>query len=162
MGANDLELFWQGRFLKIDVHACLKMLVNDKIVIVEDEVDKDRDIPDDERTARLLTEIGNRIFDFIRLTSDFPSAHTSGFMPLLDIQTKIENGKVSYVFYKKAVSNPLLLRASSAMPLKMKRTALIQEALRRLLRTRRELPWELKAVILSEFSHKMMCSGYWD
>ena len=36
-------------------------LVNDKIVEVEDEVDKDRDIPDDERTARLLTEIGNNI-----------------------------------------------------------------------------------------------------
>ena len=48
------------------------------------------------------------------------------------------------------------------MPLKMKRTALIQEGLRRLLRTRRELPWELKAGILSEFSHKMMCSGYWE
>ena len=33
------------------------------------------------------------------------------------------------------------------MPLKMKRTALIQEALRRLLRTKRELPWDLKADI---------------
>ena len=48
------------------------------------------------------------------------------------------------------------------MPLKMKRTALIQEALRRLLRTKRELPWDLKADILSEFSHKMLCSGYWE
>ena len=48
------------------------------------------------------------------------------------------------------------------MPLKMKRTALIQEALRRLLRTKRELAWELKAYILSEFSHKMLCSGYWE
>ena len=48
------------------------------------------------------------------------------------------------------------------MPLKMKRTALIQEALRRLLRTRRELPWSLKFEIFSEFSHKMMVSGYWE
>ena len=48
-------------------------LVNDKIVFVEDEVDKDRDIPDDEQTARLLMEIGNSIFDFIQLTSDFPT-----------------------------------------------------------------------------------------
>ena len=44
----------------------------------------------------------------------------------------------------------------------MKRTALIQEALRRLLRTKRELPWEVKTNILSEFSHKMLCSGYWE
>ena len=48
------------------------------------------------------------------------------------------------------------------MPLKMKRTALIQEGLRRLLRKRRQLPWEIKARILSEFSHKMMLSGYWE
>ena len=80
----------------------------------------------------------------------------------LDIQTNIQDGKVNYIFYKKLMANPLLLRADSAMPLKMKRTALIQEALRRLLRTRRELPWELKAEILSEFSHKMICSGYWE
>ena len=83
-------------------------------------------------------------------------------MPLLDIPTRVEDGKVSYIFYKKSVSNPLLLRANSAMPLKMKRTALIQEGLRRLLRTRRQLPWEIKARILSEFSHKMMLSGYWE
>ena len=69
---------------------------------------------------------------------------------------------MSYIFFKKGVSNPLLLRANSAMPLKMKRTALIQEGLRRLLRTRRQLPWKLKAEILSEFSHKMMLSGYWE
>ena len=31
-----------------------------------------------------------------------------------------------------------------------------------LLRTRRQLPWEIKARILSEFSHKMMLSGYWE
>ena len=60
------------------------------------------------------------------------------------------------------MANPLLLRADSAMPLKMKRTVLIQEVLRRLLRTRRELIWSVRAEILSEFSHKMMISGYWE
>ena len=125
-------------------------------------MEEDKEIPDDERTARLLTQLGNEIFEFIRLTSDYPSAHPSGYMPLLDIQTRIQDGKVSYVFFKKSMSNPLLLRANSAMPLRMKRTALIQEGLRRLLRTRRQLPWEIKAKILSEFSHKMMLSGYWE
>ena len=70
----------------------------------------------------------------------------------LCIQTRVEDGQVIYLFYKKDVANPLLLRASSAMPLKMKRTALIQEALRRLLRTKRELDWKIRADILSEFS----------
>ena len=40
-----------------------------------------------------------------------------------DIQTRVEDGQVIYIFYKKDVANPLLLCASSAMPLKMKRTA---------------------------------------
>ena len=84
------------------------------------------------------------------------------FEIMICIQTRVEDGQVIYLFYKKDVANPLLLRASSAMPLKMKRTALIQEALRGLLRTKRELPWKTKANILSEFSHKMLCSGYWE
>ena len=83
-------------------------------------------------------------------------------MPLLDIQTNILDGKVNYIFYKKHMANPFQLQADSAMPLEMKRTALIQEALRRLLRTKRGLPWGLKAEILSEFSRNMMCSGYWE
>ena len=138
-------------------------LIGDKFVVMEEHVEEDMEKPDDERTAKLITELGNSIFKFIRLTSDYPSAHPSGYMPILDIKTNIQDdGKVSYVFFKKSVSNPLLLRANSAMPLRMKRTALIQEGLRRLLRTRRQLPWDIKARILSEFSHKMMLSGYWE
>ena len=137
-------------------------LVGNKIMVVDRCILEDFRIPPDERTAKILTQLGNNICDFIKLTSDFPSAHESGYMPLLDIQTNILDGKVNYVFYKKPMTNPLLLRANSAMPLKMKRTALIQEALRRLLRTKRELPWSLKAEILSEFSHKMFLSGYWE
>ena len=135
-------------------------LIDQRIVIVEEELDKDRDTPADKRTAEILTAIGNSIFNFLRLTCDYLSAHLSGLMPILDIQTRVEDGQITYLFYKKYVANPLLLRASSAMPQKMKRTALIQEGLRRLLKTKRELPWKTKASILSEFSHKMLCSCY--
>ena len=48
------------------------------------------------------------------------------------------------------------------MPFKVMRASLSCEALRRLRNTSRELPWaENHAEILSEFSHKLMCSG-WD
>ena len=49
---------------------------------------------------------------------------------------------------------------SSAMPEKVKRSTLTEEGIRRLRNTKRELPWIEKAEILSEFSHKMMLSGY--
>ena len=43
---------------------------------------------------------------------------------------------------------------------KIKRNTLVQEGIRRLRNTSRELPWAIKAEILSEFSHKLMLSGY--
>ena len=46
------------------------------------------------------------------------------------------------------------------MPMKIKRNGLVQEGIRRLRNTKRELPWSLKADILSDFSHKLMISGY--
>ena len=131
-----------------------------KIRIIESEIEKDRDIPGDQRTAKLFLEIANSVCDFIKLTVDCPSMHSEGFMPILDTQVKIENNKCIFKFYKKKVANPLLMLESSAMPNKIKRNALVQEGIRRLRNTSRELPWQLKADILSEFSHKMMMSGY--
>ena len=49
---------------------------------------------------------------------------------------------------------------NSAMPEKVKRSTLTEEGVRRLRNTKREIPWEEKAEILSEFSHKLMLSGY--
>ena len=81
-------------------------------------------------------------------------------MPLLDIQVKMDNNKVIYKFYSKPMSTPYVILNNSAMPTKIKRNCLVQEAIRRLRNTKRELPWSLKAEILSEFSNKMMISGY--
>ena len=81
-------------------------------------------------------------------------------MPILDCQVRTKNNKCIYKFYKKSVANPLLMLESSAMPMKIKRNSLVQEGIRRLRNTRRELPWSVKAEILSDFSHKLMISGY--
>ena len=86
--------------------------------------------------------------------------HSEGLMPILDTQVKIKNNKCIFKFYKKKVRNPLLMLKSSAMPNKIMRNALVQEGIRRLRNTSRELPWQLKADILSKFSHKMIMSGY--
>ena len=44
-------------------------------------------------------------FSFLKLTVDSPSMHPAGFMPILDIQVRTEDGKIVYKFYKKEVSN---------------------------------------------------------
>ena len=131
-----------------------------KIRVIQSEIEKDREIPGDQRTAKLFLEIANSVCDFIKVTVDCPSLHSDGFMPILDTQVKIQDNKCIYKFYKKKVANPLLMLESSAMPRKVKRNTLVQEGIRRLRNTSRELPWSVKAEILSEFSHKMMLSGY--
>ena len=105
-----------------------------KIRVVESEIEADRNIPEDKRTAELYLHIANSISDFIQLTVDYPSLHveTGGIMPILDLQVKVENNKCTYKFYKKKVSNPLLMLESCAMPIKVKRTCMVQEGLRRL------------------------------
>ena len=101
------------------------------------------------------------ISPFIKLTTDYPSKHPSGMMPLLDIQVRMgENNRVEYQFYSKPMSSKYLILESSAMPRKIKRNCLIQEGVRRLRNTSRELDWKVKAEILSEFSFKMLRSGY--
>ena len=48
----------------------------------------------------------------------------------------------------------------SALPAKMKRNSLVQEGIRRLRNTKRELDWSVKSEILSEFSFSLYMSGY--
>ena len=95
-----------------------------------------------------------------QLTADAPSKNSSGWMPILDIQVKIKADKIVYKFFKKKVSTPFVILANSALPTKIKRASLVQEAVRRLLNTRRNTDWDIKAEILTEFSYSLMISGY--
>ena len=53
----------------------------------------------------------------------------SGWMPILDLQVQTVNNKIIHKFYKKPVSNPLLMLENSAMPMKVKRNSLAQEGI---------------------------------
>ena len=130
------------------------------IRVLDNMIEVDRQTPADQRTALLVCEVGNTISNFIRLTVDYPSKHSNGFMPLLDLQVAMCNNKVIYKFYSKPMSSPYVILSNSAMPDKVKRNCLVQECLRRLRNTSRSLDWTLKAEILSDFSNKMRVSGY--
>ena len=81
-------------------------------------------------------------------------------MPILDLQCTVRENKILFKFFKKPMANPILMTKSSAMPFQVKRASLAQEALRRLRNTSRSLPWSEAASILSEYSHKLMLSGW--
>ena len=109
--------------------------------------------------------MGNSIDRMIQLEDDSPSRHDDGKLPILDIKVWIkdeeERGqKVMYQFYRKPMANPLLITARSAMPSRVKRTALTQQALRILKNTSLDVPEKQRIDLLSDFSSRMRASGY--
>ena len=137
-------------------------LVNEKVRICEDKIEEDKNIPGDIRTAKIITEIGNSVCNFIVLTVDTLSSNSSGWMPILDLQVRVSSDDiVEYKFYKKVVTTSYLILSRSALPNKIKWASLVQEGVRRLLNTRRQLDWDtIKADILTEFSWALKISGY--
>ena len=53
----------------------------------------------DLRTANVIKNAANSIFEFLNVKIDCPSLHKDSWMPILDLKAKIETGKVVYVFY---------------------------------------------------------------
>ena len=100
----------------------------------------------------------------IRWTCDLPSAHTTGKMPLLDIQiwvTENETGTVTnYEFYHKLMSNPVSIPSESALSNGVNFATHRQEVMRILRNTSVHLPWSVKARHLSDFSCRTKQSGY--
>ena len=76
----------------------------------------------------------------ISLTWDCPSNNVNKKMALLDTEVWVEENKVWYEHYRKPMANPLLMMEMSAMPAKVKRTALVQEVVRIRRNTRPGLP----------------------
>ena len=132
--------------------------INGKVEVVQEEVEGDRSISGDERTAKV---IANSICETVQMEIDFPSHYEDGWMPLLDLQIR-ENSdnSIDYKWFGKRVSNPLLIMKNSALSEKVKRDSLVQQAMTRLRNTRRTLTWRISADILTEFSLRMKWAGY--
>ena len=136
-----------------------------KMVIVEEEIQEDERRPGDQRTMVEMTKMANSISPIIQWTSDSPGANEDGKMPTLDLKIWLnedEDGeqKIKFEFYRKPSSTRLLILARSAMPSRVKRATLTQEALRILRNCSPDIPWQRKAEFLSDFCLRMKLSGY--
>ena len=95
--------------------------IDGKVVIIDELIENDKSIPMDKRTADIILEIANSVTNTIKLTIDYPTNNSSGWMPILDIQVRIVNNRIEYKFYKKSMSNKLKSMERSAVPDKVKR-----------------------------------------
>ena len=114
-----------------------------------------------ERTALACREIANSVTSMLSFTSDYPSKHVSGEIPVLDLALRVNSaGKVNYVFFRKDISNPVSIPAISALSDSVKYSSYRMEVFRILRNTNLEAPWCVKAELLSDLNLRMKISGY--
>ena len=133
----------------------------DKLEIVNEQVVIDEEKEVDEITMRVFGDIANTIDPSIEVEIDFPSKYEDKMMPILDMKMAM-NGKneVVHCFYRKPQSNKFTMMARSALPERVKRSTLSNEALRRLLCCSSNLDEDKKVKVMEDFARMLKRSGY--
>ena len=146
--------------------------INGTLTVNDDARIQDKDRSTDEQCMALLKEIGNDIHKSIQIEVDYPSKHTDGKLPILDLKVWVEKKKIvrdgvdCYVhcvlheFYSKEVSSKMVLSSRSALPWSLKRTVLTQEVLRVLLNCSPELPWQHVVEHANGMVKRIQYAGY--
>ena len=133
----------------------------DKLEVVEDQIEGDEEKEGDEITMNLFGEIANSVEPSIKVEIDFPSKYDDKMMPILDMKMAInEEQEIEYMFYRKPQSNKFKMMARSALPDKVKRSTLTNEALRRLLCCSPNLEEQKKVEVMEEYARMLRRSGY--
>ena len=135
-----------------------------KMIIEEEKKEEDEPKKGDMRTMTEMTKMANSISPIIQWTNDCPGANEDLKMPSLDLKVWLEEKegeqKISFEHYRKPNSTRLLILVRSAMPSRVKRATLTQEALRILRNCSPSISWKRKAEFLSDFCMRMKLSGY--
>ena len=111
--ARIVMLWWDGKYLKKLEELNLKLIMykryvddqnqlakalapgtrflENKLVVVEAEVEMDKTIEPDRRTAAVYREVANSIVKMIKVEEDVPSFHANKKLPILDLEVWVEN-----------------------------------------------------------------------
>ena len=132
-----------------------KVIIDDNLIdVVECE---------DERTARVMTDIANSVMPGIVMEFDIPSRNADQKMPILDMEVWIEKeeGNIMFQHYEKPTVSKSIMHVNSAQSVSCRNSVHTQEILRRLLNSSPALDWKTRvAPVLSCYMSRMMLSGY--
>ena len=118
---------------------------------------------EDERTARILTDIANDIMPGIVMEYDTPSRNADNKMPILDMKVWIEQqeGNILFQHYEKPTTSKDIMHANSAQLVTCRNSVHTQEILRRLINSSPLIDWKNSfAPVLTEYMLRMMQRGY--
>ena len=131
-----------------------------KLIVKEDKIEEDRLLEADERTFRLLRDIGNSIFKCIQFTIDVPSLNENGRLPVLDLNVEVVDGEIKHGFFQKPCTSEIVIPFNSAHSRKMKMSVLVEEGVRRLRNHSRGMEWERSRQVMEDWSRRLRRSGY--
>ena len=131
-----------------------------KLEVVEELVEEDRNKVKDEVTMKVFGDVANSIDPDIEVEIDFPSKHPSQMLAILDMEMGMLENKVQYKFYRKPMANKYTMMANSAVSDRVKRSTMTNEALRRLLSCSANLEECKKVEVMEDYARLLRRSGY--
>ena len=126
----------------------------------------------EEVTVEAVKDAANSIVPWLQFTADIPQYHSSGMVPILDLQVWVEHPSgdnltsglgpdtICWTYYEKKISSNKVMRAETAYPWRSKIVTLTMELFRRMRNSTRQLTTEARAGIVNDFTDKMHRSGY--
>ena len=104
-----------------------------KVVIDRSVTDSDEN--DDERTAKVLTDIANDVLPGIIMEYDVPSRNEDSKMPILDMKVWVDTceGLIMFQHYEKPMASVNIMHAESAISVTCQHSVHTQEIMHRLL-----------------------------
>ena len=123
---------------------------------------EERDRARDERTAHLYGQVANTVMPkSIAMTVDYPSAHGSKRIPILDMEVWMSDDQViTFNHYAKPMASKDVIMARSAFTTREKKNILLEEASRRLRNCSPHCTWEEKCVHITTLNLQMMKCGH--
>ena len=113
------------------------------------------------RTLREIEKSLNGVWNFLKFTTEGENDFNTNYLPTLDFQTKvIDNGRITYKYYAKPMSNNLLLQKGTSLSKSCIFSSLRQDLVRRLINTWVEEDTQTRISIIKDFIQLMVNSGH--
>ena len=106
---------------------------SENVVFKKEWMEEDEILEEDKRTALVMRDVANTVHPMIQMEIDFPSNHSDGKLPILDLKCWIgSDDQLWFQHYEKPMASRVVLPAMSALPMKQKRNIHVNECIRRL------------------------------
>ena len=113
------------------------------------------------RTKEEIAKTFNDVIKFIEYTTECEGDFHNNFLPTLDFQTQVqEDGRISFKFFSKPMSNNLTIQKGSSLPKNTIFSSLRQDLIRRMLNCDRKLDLNERITVIEDYIQILVNSGH--